>query len=254
MNPPSITPMRSSSTNGNASGMRAVSPASSISSASTHTAVPATPRPRNQRSGASLSTASISSSASEVTITPDAIPRVAALNGNGTSHLTSNQSQSQSRKDLSRSPHRRGLDVRDGDSRDRDSNSTGGSSHTGFPRPPLAPPLADLTTTSNGVPVSGARPTLFETLRFYTENLGLRRALSSRVAVPLVLVLLSVILPVVAYVVRLRGWMRRGGATARTGKRIGGAASLGRASQAGLARWLFNAVKDTVIMAGKGLV
>ncbi|KAF9520867.1 hypothetical protein BS47DRAFT_1335539 [Hydnum rufescens UP504] len=245
MRPPPTTRMRSSSVSGRTSDVRAPSPASSISSASTRTAVPATSRPlgMNQRSSTSLSTSSLSSSASEHTITPDDVPRTSALNGNGTL-LNDNL---RSRKDSSRSPHRQARNVRDGD---RDSNSAGGSSHTAFPRPPLAPPLADLTTGTNGAPISATIPTLFETLRFYAQNLGLRRPLSRSMAVPVFLLILSVVLPVVAYVVKLR----RGLGKRRIGMKRIGAPGLGHPDQVGVVRWLFSAVKDTVVMAGKGLV
>jgi len=249
MRPPPTTPMRPSSVNGHTSDVRAASPASSISSASTRTAVPAASRTlsMNQRSSTSLSTYSLSSSASEQTITPDDVPHASALDGDGTA-LNGNL---RSRKDSSRSPHRQARNLRDGD---RDSNSVGGSSHTAFPRPPLAPPVTDLITGTNGAPISAAIPTLFETLRFYAQNLGLRRPLSRSMAVPIFLLILSVVLPVAAYVVKLR----RGLGKRSIGmKRIGAGTAvprLGHPDQVGVVRWLFSAVKDTVVMAGKGLV
>lgn len=302
MNPPApvVRVSRSSSSspsrpaaNGDlhANGNGAVSPASSGSASTATTPKPGSLPPSSYRSssssqhanglpvpsraGSALSTSSFSSQSSQQTIKASQQPVPRALTGNGNGNGQGSKLRASTTRSRSRSPRQSQRDVSLGGEEEEDARTTkatpSGSltrAHS-HPRSLKAPSeILPSSSVSSPHPHSAApihaRVSILDALRewYSTSLLGSRPSTGRRVVVPTVLILVSVVLPLLAFVARLR-FRRRAGAvgsspTARGKLPSARSLAVARRAQgggsAGAVRWVWEAVRDGVVMAGKGLV
>jgi hypothetical protein len=284
MNPPVPAFRISSSTSSSSPSSGASSPhdqhdnhvdrTSSPASASSSSA--ATPRPSvsdddhqeaPSRTSSSLSTSSLSSQSSQQTIRASQLPQHAL-----TKHANGVGLKSSSARLRSRSPRHRGSSPEGGDGASLLSNANGGaatttttetrarsmtgsSSGTALPvtRPPLASPTDVFSPSASSSSGRGlaTRPSVLDVLKeWFRPYTAESRA--GRVIVPTVVVFVAVVLPLVAFIARLR--MRRRLSSGATRLITHSTANTKPATGASAVRWLYKAVKDSVIMAGKGLV
>jgi len=236
-----------------------VSSPASASSRSTTTPLPPDHDAAPPRTGSASSASSLSS---QQTIRASQLPQHGKLANGAVSNFPSTRLRS-------RSPRHRGLSTdpsvpptANGDApttttaETRPRSMTGSSSRTAHPlaRPHLASPSdvlgSDSPSSSRGKgPAArlGVMDVLREWLRSYTPI-----ARGSRV--PAAVIFVAIVLPLIAFIVRLR--MRRRSAPPSGPTRLitHGMANTKTVAGTNAVRWLYEAVRDSVVMAGKGLV
>lgn len=253
------TPNHSGLTNGHS-----ISDDSTLSSGLIQTSVP-------RRAASSLSNSSFSSQSSQQTVKASQLSHSIVANGatngglavaNGTGNGNGTHRRS------SKSPSRRspgGENVSGGSTLSeaenvaqpgRRSRSGTGSSRTALPLAlPTAPPtITSSTPSSSRNEHSLARQSIniVDALRtWFSQSIRASPDRGTRIA----FVLLTVVLPLAAFIMRLRIRRRLPSSSSAPGSgrrlvtRPGGAGNA-----AGTVRWLYEAVRDGVVMAGKGLV
>jgi len=133
---------------------------------------------------------------------------------------------------------------------------TGSSQRTAIPLPhPLPSPTGAFADASSSPRELAVRPSgVLDVLKawFYSYAGNTKGGRGRRVAVPAVVILVAVILPLIAFIARLRT-RRRLTLKARPWKGLNQATTKSAVGTSAM-RWLYEAVRDSVIMAGKGLV
>lgn len=283
MNPPvvRISPSPPSSSSGASSpreqhgsrDTRTSSPASELSGSTTtprlsmsnneHHAAPS-------RTGSALSTSSFSSQSSQQTIRASQFPQhTLARPANGADlNFTPSRLRSRSPRDR-RSSLKEGVHPSlplnaNGDAKTaattemRTRRLTGSSSGTAIPltRPRLASPTDTLgsdASSSQGRELT-ARPGVLNVLREWFRSHITSGSRAGRVAIPAAMIFVAVVLPLIAFIARLR--MRRRSAPPLSPTKLITTSRVNTKPATGMsaARWLYQAVRDGVIMAGKGLV
>ena len=244
---------------------RASSPASESSNSATPrpSVVDADRREAPPRASSSLSTSSLSSQSSQQTIRASQLPQHALTKHASGAGPTTLPVRLRSRSPRHRAPSPKGnaaplssdangvaTTITSTETRAR--SITGSSSRTALPsiRPPITPTDAIGSSSGRGL---ATRPGVLDVLRgwFRSYTVGVNESRAGRVIVPTVVVFIAVVLPLIAFIARLR--MKRRSAPPSGPTRLI-AHSTKPATGPGAVRWLYEAVRDGVIMAGNGLV